>query len=147
MFSAENLTQMFTQLIPLLGHAGFQVEDVRSGWIRTRMPLEPNHNHLGSVYAGSLMSMAEISGGVLVSTVLDTSLYKLMVKNISIEYHRLAFSDVFVEMAIPEDFLPSVEAQCREQGKAFYVLTVDVMDAEGSKVATALLNYRLKPMS
>jgi thioesterase domain-containing protein len=141
---AEQITQLLTALVPILGQMGFKVDDAGEGWVRTSMPLEPNHNHLGSAYAGSLFSMAEASGGALVASMPNFSDFKIMVKDVSIEYHRLALSDLHCDLRLPEDFWPTLQAQLEQDGKAFYVLPVDVFDADGVKVATAKLNYRAK---
>jgi len=138
------LTQTLTELIPILKYAGFRVTLSEDEHVRTEMPLEPNRNHLGSVYAGSLVAMAEASGGALMMQCLDITQFKVMVRHISIDYHRMALTDVHCDLHLPDDFHDSLMKGLAEEGKAFYRLPVPVYDAEDEGVATAYLEYRLK---
>ena len=51
--------------IPFAGRAGFVVEVIGEGYLRARIPLKGNRNHMGSMYAGALFTLAEIPGGVM----------------------------------------------------------------------------------
>ena len=51
--------------VPILDAMGVRVLEATSGHAVAELPPEPNVNHFGVTYAGSLYSVAEMLGGVL----------------------------------------------------------------------------------
>jgi acyl-coenzyme A thioesterase PaaI-like protein len=51
--------------VPILEAMGIRVVEVRPGFAAAELPPEPNVNHFGVTYAGSLFSVAEMLGGLL----------------------------------------------------------------------------------
>ena len=51
--------------VPILEAMGIRVVEARPGFAAADLPPEPNVNHFGVTYAGSLFSVAEMLGGVL----------------------------------------------------------------------------------
>ena len=55
-------TDHLTSLIPAVGRMGLRVVDVAPGRAATEVPFEGNGNHVGTMYAGVLYSVAEVLG-------------------------------------------------------------------------------------
>jgi acyl-coenzyme A thioesterase PaaI-like protein len=53
-----------------------------------------NENHVGSMYAGALFTLAELPGGVLALTSFDSQRFYPIVKEASLRFLRPAGSDV-----------------------------------------------------
>ena len=51
--------------VPILEAMGIRIVEARPGFAAAELPPEPNVNHFGVTYAGSLFSVAEMLGGVL----------------------------------------------------------------------------------
>ena len=83
------------------------VEAIGPGFVRLRMPLEPNRNHIGTMYAGALFAIAELPGGILPLSVLQGTVMPI-VTNVDITFRRAARSDVTLEARLepaePDDW-------------------------------------------
>ena len=67
-FDAERITRGNWETIPFLGRTEIVVDHAERGFVRLRMPFEPNVNHVGMMYAGALFTLAEVPGGHLFLT-------------------------------------------------------------------------------
>ena len=63
------------QGITFVRNAGLQVVELKPGYVKCLMPFRNNGNHIGSMYAGALFTVAEIPGGALFLSSFDTSKY------------------------------------------------------------------------
>lgn len=57
--------------VPILDAMGVRVLEAVRGGAVAELPAEPNRNHVGVAYAGSLYSVAEMLGGVLAMATFD----------------------------------------------------------------------------
>ena len=147
MLDAESISNGLNNMVPPLGKANFAVLEAEPGKVRCTMPLEGNNNHLGSVYAGMLFSFAEAAAGALLLATVDVSSIKIMVRGGRIEFHRLALTDVFADVIFDSDRLARVMGEVANEGKAFFEFPVEIKDANGDKVATAIFDYRFRAIS
>ncbi len=59
------LIERFQQTIPIIRFSGFAVEKLKDRDITVSMPMGPNTNHVGIMYAGSLVILIEMAGAAL----------------------------------------------------------------------------------
>ena len=58
------MARLFTEeKIDFVKRSGLKAEVLEPGRVCLRMPLQGNQNHIGSMYAGALFTLAEIPGG------------------------------------------------------------------------------------
>jgi hypothetical protein len=70
--------------------------------VKLFLPLEPNINHIGTIYAGSLFSIGVFIGGVLFLASFDHTRVYPIVKAINIQFRRPASTNVTVESTLSE---------------------------------------------
>ncbi|WP_222829200.1 DUF4442 domain-containing protein [Segniliparus rotundus] len=58
--------------IAFVERSGLRVLIAQRGKARCWMPYEGNENHIGAMYAGALVTLAELPGGLLYLTSFDT---------------------------------------------------------------------------
>ena len=85
---------------PFVERCGVRTLDVERGYCKMMMPLEPNLNHVGIMYAGALYTIAELPGGVIYLTSFDTRRFYPIVKDMAIRFRRPATTDVTVEVTV-----------------------------------------------
>ncbi len=112
--------------------------------IKLSVPLEGNVNHIGSMYAGALFTLAEIPGGALYLTTFDVHRFYPVVKEMTLRFLRPAATDAFIEMSMSESEVRRIEEEATANGKSEYVLEGDVKDANGQLVATSRGIYQLR---
>lgn len=134
--------------IPFAARAGFRIEALEPGYLRARMPLKGNRNHIGTMYAGALFTLAEIPGGVM--TLFDFgSDFIPILKELNMRYLKPARSDVTVAFHLPDEEVERITRETRALGKAEFTLEGALTDGAGDVVArsTALYQVRLREAS
>jgi acyl-coenzyme A thioesterase PaaI-like protein len=114
---------------------GIKMLEMRDRYAKLLMPIEGNGNHVGMMYAGSLFTIGEITGGVIAACSFDVKKYVPIVKEVSIRFRRPAMTDVTVEVSMTEDRVSDIEAEAAEKGKADFEMDIDITDASGEVVS------------
>ncbi|WDP90836.1 MAG: YiiD C-terminal domain-containing protein [Desulfobacter sp.] len=127
-----------------LKNMGLRVLDIEPGRVRLMLPKQGNENHLGTVWAGALFTLAEVPGGILAFTLFDGTRFYPVVREMNIKYLKPATSDVTVEFTMDKDRAARLEARAREAGKADFALEGEVKDAQGNVVAVTKGDYQLR---
>jgi thioesterase domain-containing protein len=142
--SDEHLRALVTKSIPFVANTGIEVEALERGYARLRCPLAPNKNHVGTMYAGALFTLAELPGGAIFMSSFDASRFYPIVRDMSITYKRPALTDVWVEVRMSEDTVRKIQEEADERGKANYEWECELKDASGTVVAVTRNVYQLR---
>ncbi len=135
---------MLEQSVDILKKMGMKIVDLEKNKARIMMPLEPNRNHIGSAYGGSLFSLAEFSGGVIYAACFDHMKYFPIVKECSIRYRRPATTDMFLDVALSPEEAQRISAEADEKGKADFSLDLKLTDESGQVCAEARGTWQLR---
>jgi acyl-coenzyme A thioesterase PaaI-like protein len=108
------------------------------------MPLAGNQNHIGSMYAGALFTLAEIPGGALFLTSFDAQHFYPIIKEMNLRFRRPATGDIRVEARLEDAQIQALQKQATEEGKADYVLELQLIDESGEVVAQSRGLYQLR---
>ena len=114
---------------------GLRVLEMRDRYVKLALPLEGNVNHVGMMYAGSLFTIGEVTGGAIHGAAFDIEKFFPIVKEVSIRFRRPAVTEVTVEVTITEEESNRIQAEAEEKGKADFTLDVDIKDANGEVVS------------
>ncbi|WP_344804240.1 PaaI family thioesterase [Allohahella marinimesophila] len=129
--------------IPFARRCGFRVVELERGYIRAQVPVRRNRNHLGTMYAGALFTLAEIPGGVLVLFDFGGRFVPIL-ERFDITYIAAAKSDVTVECQLSPETLNSLEAQMRQSDRASFELVSTMTDSTGRRVAEGTGYYQMR---
>lgn len=130
--------------IPFVGRTGLEIEVLEKGYTKMRMPFAPNVNHVGTMYAGALFTLAEFPGGAIFISSFDTSRFYPIVRDMSIRFRRPVTTDVWVEVRVSEEFVQKVQAEAEANGKADYEWESEIKDANGVVVAIAKSIFQMR---
>ncbi len=67
-FTPETVKELVEKKIAFVERMGLKVIELTPGYVKLIAPLQGNENHVGSMYAGALFTLAEIPGGALILT-------------------------------------------------------------------------------
>ncbi|WP_094712628.1 PaaI family thioesterase [Hahella sp. CCB-MM4] len=137
------LNKIISFAIPFAGRAGFEVTELRRGHLKAKIPLKGNTNHINSMYAGALFTLAEIPGGVMAIYEFGADYYPVL-KEMSIKFYVPVKSDSCVEFDMSEEEMKRILAGAEEDGKCDYTLSGKVYDAQGQLVAETQNYYQLR---
>ncbi len=143
-FPLEIARQLTEEQIAFVKRSGLKAEVLEPGLVRLCMPLTGNQNHIGSMYAGALFTLAEIPGGALFLTSFDTQRFYPIIKEMNLRFRRPATGDIRVEARLTADEIERLQSEASEVGKAEYVLELELLDERGEVVAQSRGLYQLR---
>ena len=134
--------------VPILEAMGIRLVEVRAGFASADLPPEPNLNHFGVTYAGSLFSVAEMLGGVLSLATFDfegeLAGWVPIVKESTIRFRRPALDVVRAAASLGDDEVARVRRDALETGKGEFVLEATLTDEQGEVVASTVGTYQVR---
>jgi thioesterase domain-containing protein len=140
----ELIRQLTEEQIAFVKRSGLKAEVLEPGHVRLCMPLAGNQNHIGSMYAGALFTLAEIPGGALFLTSFDAQRFYPIVKEMNLRFRRPATGDIRVEASLADTEIQRLQKQATEEGKAEYVLELQLTDDSGEVVVQSRGLYQLR---
>lgn len=136
--------QLTEEQIAFVKRSNLKALVLEPGFVRLQMPLAGNQNHLGSMYAGALFTLAEIPGGALFLTSFDAQRFYPIIKAMNLRFRRPATGDIRVEARLAAEEIQRLQKQVTEQGKAEYCLELQLTDDGGEVVAESSGLYQLR---
>lgn len=137
-------TELLSTTIPMLRRLGIRVVALRPGFVKLSAPLLGNENHVGTMYAGVLFTLAEIPGGVLIMSMADLTRFFPIVTDMHVRFLRPGTGDVTVEASLDPDEVERLQEIAERDGKAAYVLELEVKDQAGTVVMSSEAHYQLR---
>ena len=119
----------------MAGTSGIELQEFSRGHVKMRMPFEGNQNHVGTMYAGALFTLAEIPGGAVLISAFDMSKFFPTLGKIETKFTAPAKTAVTVELNISEEELTRIGTEAKEKGKSVFVLKLDLKDENDVVVA------------
>ena len=107
--------------------------------------LEERHvvfNHVGIVYAGSYLILAESAGASLIKCTYG-SRYVAIIKSVELDYLKPCKGDLVVDISMTQEEAAERIAYVEEHGKGRYPLKVPVLNEAGEVCAEAGIVYYL----
>lgn len=141
------ICKMAIASVPGIERTGLQVLELRDNYARALMPLsEANTNHVGIMYAGSLFTLGEFSGGIIHVASMDFSKFVPIVKEVKIRFRRPAMTDITMEVGMTPERARELEAEAEEKGKADYELKLELKDQNEETVAEVSGVWQIRKM-
>ena len=140
----DQIRQYIEKPFAFVERMGLQALVLEPRHVKLSAPLEGNGNHIGTMYAGALFTLAEIPGGALFLTSFDVDRFYPIVKEMTIQFRRLAATDAFIEIFMDESEVQRIEEEAEANGKSEYILEGEVKDTDGQVVATSRGIYQLR---
>jgi len=132
----KQLVEIALASVEGIKRTGVQVLELRDRYLKTLMPLKGNTNHVGIMYAGSLFTIGELTGGLVHLNSFDISKFFPIVKEINIRFVRPVLTDVTLEFEMPAEEAARIQAEAEAKGKADYALDLEIKDAQDQIAAT-----------
>lgn len=138
---ADALTRFLHANIPLTQAMAIAVLPDAPGRLRLVAPHLPNRNPHGTVFGGSLATLAIATGWTLLFDALREEGLDagLVIQHFECDYLAPAAAEFIGEASLPEDW-PAFVAQLRGRGRARLELAVD-LSCDGRTVLTAKARY------
>lgn len=130
------LQEYLDHAIPLVPQMQVRVVELGAHELVLEAPLEPNRNHIGTVFGGSLNALGTLACWGLVWLALHGRGAHIVIHEGRMKFDRPASGAFHAACAIPgDDMLGSFIAQYEQRGRARIALTAKV-SCDGADVAT-----------
>ncbi|MEW6264539.1 MAG: YiiD C-terminal domain-containing protein [Thermodesulfobacteriota bacterium] len=140
------VAQMAIASVEGIKRTGLKIIELRERYAKVMMPLAGNTNHLGMMYAGSLFTLGEFSGGIIHIVSFDFMKLVPVVKQVSIRFRRPALSDVTIEVSLAREEAVRLQEEALSKGKADFTLELEIKDAAGEVVSLVSGVWQIRKM-
>jgi len=128
----KDIISYLEKAIKIIEKMGVRILDFKKQSIKVMLPKEPNVNHVGTVYAGSLFSLADFAGGGLFYSAFDLRKYYPLLKEVTITFKRPATTDITVVTSMTSEYVEGIKKIADETGKADWALDLELKDEQGN---------------
>ena len=143
----DDIRRMVETAIPFVARSGLRCLEMRAGFVRLCMPFDGNQNHVGTMYAGALFTLAEIPGGALCYCTFDPRKYFPLAKEITIRYRKPVTTDAFIEVGLSAEEIARIQRDLDAGGKADFVVEADILDGSGEPAASMRGLYQIRSVT
>jgi thioesterase domain-containing protein len=140
----RDLVGYLEKAIGIINKMGMRILDFRPRSVKVMLPKDPNVNHIGTVYAGSLFSLADYVGGVLFYASFDSGKYYPVLKEVTMTFKSPATTDIAVEATISPEEAARLEKLAEDTGKADWVLDLELKDDHGKTCCIVHGNFQMR---
>lgn len=142
--SNEETVAALEKIISIVNKMGVTIEEFSPGNVRVRLPKELNVNHIGMVYAGSLFTLGDYTGGVLIISCFDLKKYYPLIKEASIAFKRPATTDVTIEATLTPAEIEDLKRKADDAGKADFIKEFELRGMDGSVCCVFRGNFQVR---
>lgn len=142
----DALPALFSAAVPFAEFLGITYDEVGPGRAVLRLADDPaKHNHIGTLHAGAMFSLAESASGLCVIATIADRLAGVtpLAARAEITYRKVARGDVTASARIEgsvEDVLAALDAD----GRVRFPVTVDLADESGDICAEVTVDWHLR---
>ncbi|HOK06230.1 MAG TPA: YiiD C-terminal domain-containing protein [Syntrophales bacterium] len=140
----ERLKGYLEQAIAIIAAMGMTIEGLERGAVTVRLPKAKNVNHIGTVYAGSLFSLADFTGGVLFYSAFDPGRFFPILREATIRFLRPATTDMFCSAAVTPEEAAALAEKAAAEGKADWDLELELKDEAGNVCCTVTGRFQIR---
>jgi thioesterase domain-containing protein len=141
-----DLKNIFETIIPFSARSGIKAIEISATRNEIMMPLKPNTNHVGTMYAGALFTVAEMMGGAVAMSKFGPLGLVPIVKGLNIKFLKPAKTDITVIHVMTEEESNRIINEANTKGKSDYILNLELKDTTGLTVATSEGFYQVRKM-
>ena len=142
----ESARQMVERGSRFVANTGLQALELGPGHAKCLMPLKGNENHISTMNAGALFTLAEITGGALLVTSFGVARYLAVVVEMNIQFVKPADSDVTMEVSLDQGRISSLQEEALRNGKVRFELVGELKSVTGVVVARSRGLYQIRKL-
>ena len=139
-----NMKDLFKTGIPFAARTGIEAVRMEKDGIVLQMPLKGNVNHIGTMYASALFTLAEMMGGAVAMVYFIERQLIPIVKGLDIKFLKPAKSDIVTTWMMTAEDVQRVIDECKDKGKGDYTIELELKDKDGLVVAKTQGYYQVR---
>jgi len=135
-----------SRTVPFNAPHHFKITQVEPGFARIELPYRrSNLNHVKGIHACALATLCEMVTGVAMLSKINEKEYRIILKNLKIEYHFQAKKNVTAEFRITDSTLTELILNpLKTTDAVFCEWKIEVFDTDKNHICTGLANWQVK---
>ena len=117
-----------------LERTGLRVLERSPGRSLLEVPIDGNGNHVGTLYAGAMFTVAEASGGVLFHATFDVTRFNLLIGTMTTRFTAVARTDCTAEAEMEPAEVSRVAQELEATNRSTFTLPITIRDEAGTTV-------------
>lgn len=138
------LKRVAVNVIAFVRRSGLRITVLEPGRVVCEMPLKRNRNHIGTMYAGALFTLAEFPGGALFLATFDWRRYIPIVTDLNLQFLKPARDLVRFEMRLSDEEIARIQRDLESDGKAAFEFSGELTTPDGTVVARSYARYQIR---
>lgn len=141
------LNQVLSRIIPFNLPHKFRILELSDTHIKTLLPYRrKNKNHIGGLHACALATLSEYSTGVMLLTGLSPKEYRIILKNLEVDYFYQGKMDALATWHMSQEFIQeSILNPLKTADSVIVPCEIMIHDKQGNHLTTARVYWQIKP--
>lgn len=136
------------RMIPFNSPHRFKISEVTANSISITAPyIRRNKNHVNSIHACALATLCEYSCGLTLARTFDQRTYRVILKELKVNYQYQAKENVTATYSLPEGTISAIQKTLSTEDAALCTLIVNITDSKGNAICTGEVTWQIKPWS
>jgi len=137
--------QAYINQMPFVCPLGISVKEASRGFVSLSLkPARGLLNHFETYQAGSIFTLAEVTGGVLCGTFLNLSENLLITKKGEIAFLKATSKELIAEAVLEKNLIENTLSELKETKKADIKISVTIKTNDGEPVSECHFIYYLR---
>ena len=140
------LNRVLSKAIPFNAPHRFRIAHIQEGKTTILLPyIRSNKNHVKGIHACALAALCEYTIGITLVSCLPDDKFRLILKNLSLEYHYQAKMDVSATFVLSSEMMTAkITHPLESADSVFCELEIDVYDVSKNHICTGRANWQIK---
>jgi hypothetical protein len=140
------LNNILWKKIPFNNPHKIKIERIEKGALTVSIPYKrKNQNHIKGIHACALATLCEYISGLTLISSLSEKDYRIILKNISINYHYQAKMKVQATFSLPDELIQTkIIEPLKINDSVFRELMVELYDIQNNHICSGVINWQIK---
>jgi acyl-coenzyme A thioesterase PaaI-like protein len=140
------LNNLLWRLIPFNRSHKVLIHSLSDEHVMIRLPYrKANQNHLKGMHACALATLCEYACGIGLMTRIDPKHYRIILKEIKMDYLMQAKTDVFARFEVNDSFLEKeIYLPLNSKGSVIKLFPITAYDSLGKEICKGEITWQLK---
>ncbi|MNE44441.1 hypothetical protein D3C80_1386670 [compost metagenome] len=144
-FNLWMLNQVLWRAIPFNSPHKFKIISVTDDNVVITMPyIRKNLNHIKGLHACGLATLCEYACGMQLMNVLGAANYRIIMKDLHMDYHFQGKTDVSVDFKFNANDAAQINSELENTDAVFKTFKLPVYDKQENHICTATVNWQIK---
>lgn len=139
---------VLSRVIPFNGSHNLRIDTIQKNSITVTLPyIRKNKNHVNGIHACALATLCEYTSGLVLSKVFSPHEYRIILKDIEINYYFQAKMKVMANYNIQKEEITSLMEIISREDAVLKWCNVNVYDIDKNHICTGKIHWQIKPWS